>query len=65
MDFLVKVERFSATEGALGSSVLSDAINDKLEQYIGKNKSTGEKVNLWFDEENGMIATPIPDKTES
>ena len=62
---LIKVERMSATEGSLGWSVLSDAINNKLEQYIGKNKSTGQKVNLWFDEENGMTATPIPDKTES
>lgn len=62
---VVKVERFSATEGSLGSSVLSDAMNNKLEQYIGKNKRTGQKVNLWFDEENGMVATPLPDKTES
>lgn len=55
----IKTERMKATEGTIGWLVMADAINGKLEQYVGMNKQTGKKVNVWFTEQDGMVATQI------
>ena len=44
-------ERVKAVEGSIGWSVLSDAINGKLEKYIA-NKND-KKFTIWFDEKVG------------
>ena len=55
----IKTERVKAVAGSIGWTVMSDAINGKLEQYIRMNKQTNKKVNVWFAEQEGMEATPI------
>lgn len=55
----IKTERIKAVEGSIGWSVMADAINGKLEQYVGMNSVTRKKVNVWFDEQNGMKGTPV------
>lgn len=55
----IKTERVKAVEGSIGWSVMADAINGKLEQYVGMNSVTRKKVNVWFDEQNGMNGNPI------
>ena len=55
----LKTERMKATEGTIGWSVISDAINGQLEQYVGENKSTGQKLNVWFTEKDGLITKPL------
>ena len=55
----IKTERIKAVEGSIGWSVMSDAINGKLEQYVGMNNVTTKKVNVWFDEQSGMKGTPV------
>ena len=44
-------ERVKAVGGSIGWSVLSDAINGKLEKYIA-NKND-KKFTIWFDEKVG------------
>lgn len=53
----IKTDRMRAVEGTMGWSVMSDAINGKLDQYIGQRN--GKNVHVWFDEKNGAISTPI------
>ena len=55
----IKTERVKAVAGSIGWTVMSDAINGRLEQYIQMNKQTNKKVNVWFAEQEGMEATPI------
>lgn len=50
-------ERIRASEENLATTILMDAINGKLERYVGARK--GKKVNVWFDEVDGMQAIPI------
>ncbi len=53
----IKTERLKAQEGMVGWYVMSDAINGKLEQYVGARN--GKKVHVWFDEQSGLTSTPI------
>lgn len=48
----VKTERMRATEGTVGWSIMADAINGKLQPYMGEKN--GRKFNVWFDEKNGL-----------
>lgn len=48
----VKTERMRATEGTVGWSVMADAINGKLQPYVGERN--GRKFNVWFDERKGV-----------
>lgn len=53
----IRTDRLKAVEGSIGWSVLADAINGKLEKYVGQQN--GKKVNVWFTEQDGMQGTPI------
>lgn len=44
----VKTERMRATEGTIGWLVISDALNGKLDPFIGDEN--GRKFTVWFDE---------------
>lgn len=55
----IKTERVKAVENSIGWSVMTDAINGKLEQYVGMNSKTRKKVTVWFDEQIGMKGTTI------
>lgn len=52
----IKTERMRAAEGAVGWYVMQDAINGKMEQYIGQRN--GKKYTVWV-EESGVIKTPV------
>lgn len=58
---LVSSERMRVQPGIIGWMILEDAINGRLEQFIGEKN--GRPVSFWFDEKKGLIVTPLPDKT--
>lgn len=53
----IKTDRLKATEGSIGWLVMADAINGKMQQYVGDKN--GKKVHVWFAEQGGMQSTQI------
>lgn len=56
----IKTDRMRATEGTIGWSIMADVINGQMEQYVGQQN--GKKVHVWFDEQKGVVTTPISNK---
>lgn len=54
---ILSKETMRAVYGSVAQVVMDDARNGMLEQYVGE--ATGVKVNVWFDESKGVIATPV------
>lgn len=53
----ISTERMRATEGTIGWLVMADAINGKLEQFVGERN--GNQHYVWFDEAKGPQRVPI------
>jgi hypothetical protein len=53
----VKTERMRATEGTIVWLAISDAINNKLEQFV--NEKNGKKFTVWWDEKKGLQTTHL------
>ncbi|MDP2153822.1 MAG: hypothetical protein Q8J66_09215 [Methylotenera sp.] len=54
----LKTERIKAVEGSIGWSVMADAINGKMEQFIAE-KNNGAKSTVWFNEKTGLKFTSV------
>lgn len=53
----VKMERMRATPGSIGWSVMTDAINGKLDTYT--TEQNGRRVNVWFHDKKGIQTFPV------
>jgi len=51
------VERIRSVVGSIGWSVMTDAINGKLERYIESKK--GQTVGYWVDDKIGLQTVPL------
>jgi hypothetical protein len=55
----IKTERMRRVDGAIGSLVMSDAMDELLEPY--KTKRNGKLFNVWWDEAQGLIYSEVVD----
>lgn len=53
----INTQRMRVAPEIIGWMMLEDAINGKLDQYVAERN--GKKMHIWFDEQKGIIATPI------